>query len=162
MASVVGQREIDLSHLSLEQLNQLKIQHQEEVQNLTSNYAVLKEGLVRYQEAKIAVSALGRKTEGKDILVPLTQSLFVPGTVVDGDKFLVDIGTGYYVEKSEKETDEFLDRKISMVDKNLGSLRDIIDMKRKGHDTLSTVMRQRMSQIEQNRREYMSQQQDQK
>lgn len=32
------------------------------------------------------------------MLVPLTASLYVPGTLDDADKVLVDIGTGYFVE----------------------------------------------------------------
>jgi hypothetical protein len=37
---------------------------------------------------------------GKKMLVPLTASLYVPGTLDDADKVLVDIGTGYFVEVS--------------------------------------------------------------
>ena len=37
----------------------------------------------------------------KDILVPLTTSLYVPGRLMAaaGEKVLVDVGTGFYVEK---------------------------------------------------------------
>lgn len=39
-------------------------------------------------------------TDGKDeILVPLTSSLYVKGTLADREKVLVDVGTGFYVEK---------------------------------------------------------------
>eukprot|EP00953_Heterococcus_sp_UTEX-ZZ885_P013148 7515-Heterococcus_DN1.PRE.2 len=151
MASIAGQRDINLASLSLEQLNQLKTQHQEEVQSLTANYAALRDGMARYQEAKVAVGAMGRKAEGREILVPLTQSLYVPGKVIDGDTLLVDIGTGYYAEKNQKDTEEFLNRKAGMVETNLTSLREVIDMKRKAYDTLVMFMRQRMAQIEANR-----------
>tara|TARA_R110002060_G_scaffold65606_4_gene74622 strand:+ start:423 stop:587 length:165 start_codon:yes stop_codon:yes gene_type:complete len=36
---------------------------------------------------------------GKPILVPLTTSLYVPGTLADPDNVIVDVGTGFYVEK---------------------------------------------------------------
>lgn len=35
---------------------------------------------------------------GKKMLVPLTASLYVRGTLDDADKVLVDIGTGFFVE----------------------------------------------------------------
>ena len=38
--------------------------------------------------------------------------LIVPGNVVEADKMLVDVGTGYYVEKDQKKTAEFLERKV--------------------------------------------------
>ena len=36
---------------------------------------------------------------GKDILVPLTTSLYVPGKLASTDTVLVDVGTGFYIEK---------------------------------------------------------------
>lgn len=35
----------------------------------------------------------------KDILVPLTNSLYVRGQLARPDHVIVDIGTGFYVEK---------------------------------------------------------------
>ncbi len=34
------------------------------------------------------------------------------GTLGDADKVLVDIGTGYYVEKTPEEADDYLKRKV--------------------------------------------------
>ena len=31
--------------------------------------------------------------------MPLTTSLYVPGTLADREKVIVDVGTGFYVEK---------------------------------------------------------------
>ena len=36
---------------------------------------------------------------GKQLLVPLTPSLYVPGTLASTETVLVDVGTGFYVEK---------------------------------------------------------------
>ena len=35
----------------------------------------------------------------KTILVPLTNSLYVPGKLADPENVIVDVGTGYYVKK---------------------------------------------------------------
>jgi prefoldin alpha subunit len=35
---------------------------------------------------------------GQEILVPLTQSLYVSGTVASTEHVLIDVGTNYYVE----------------------------------------------------------------
>lgn len=35
----------------------------------------------------------------KKVLIPLTSSLYVPGRIKDTENVLVDIGTGYFVEK---------------------------------------------------------------
>lgn len=46
------------------------------------------------------VGSAKKGTQGKDeILVPLTSSLYVKGRLTDREHVLVDVGTGYYVEK---------------------------------------------------------------
>ena len=40
----------------------------------------------------------GSASAGKKLLVPLTASLYVPGTLDDAEKVLVDVGTGYFIE----------------------------------------------------------------
>ncbi len=40
----------------------------------------------------------GNDTEA-EILIPLTTSLYVPGKLADRQNVIVDIGTGFYVEK---------------------------------------------------------------
>lgn len=42
-------------------------------------------------------SPLG-KTDS-EMLIPLTSSLYIPGKLMDVEKVIVDIGTGYYAEK---------------------------------------------------------------
>lgn len=42
--------------------------------------------------------------EGKKVLVPLTNSLYVGGTLSDPDHVIVDVGTGFYVEKVREIT----------------------------------------------------------
>lgn len=46
------------------------------------------------------IGSAQKGTDGKDdILVPLTSSLYVKGSLADREKVLVDVGTGFYVEK---------------------------------------------------------------
>lgn len=44
---------------------------------------------------------------GKEVLVPLTSSLYVPGKLADTDMVVVDIGTGYYVRKVSSPPSSF-------------------------------------------------------
>ena len=39
------------------------------------------------------------KCTDKTVLVPLTGSLYVPGKLCDVENVMVDVGTGYYVQK---------------------------------------------------------------
>ena len=66
---------------------------------------------------------------GKTILIPLTQSLYVPGTLEDPGNVLVDVGTGYYVEKTTEKAIAFYNDKIKTVGNNLDDLEKIITQK---------------------------------
>lgn len=46
------------------------------------------------------------------MLVPLTGSLYVPGTLASVSDLLVDVGTGYYISKSVEGAKEFLEKKV--------------------------------------------------
>lgn len=36
---------------------------------------------------------------GAEILVPLSASMYVPGKIADAESIIIDIGTGYYIQK---------------------------------------------------------------
>ena len=54
--------------------------------------------LNRYQDMRDTAEIVGESETGTELLIPITSSLYVPGKL-SGKDILVDIGTGYYVEK---------------------------------------------------------------
>lgn len=60
-----------------------------------------------------------KDNDGKEVLVPLTGSMYVPGKLTNPDKVVVDIGTGYYVEKKSKDAQDYFDRKVKFVTENM-------------------------------------------
>ena len=50
------------------------------------------------------------------MLVPVTGSMYVRGETTPLDSLLVDVGTGYLIEKSFDEAKAFLDRKMALID----------------------------------------------
>ena len=56
MATVVGEKEVDISQLSIEQLNQMKGSLEQEIQVLAQNYGALKEAQSRFADSKRTVS----------------------------------------------------------------------------------------------------------
>jgi len=91
---------------------------------------------------------LTRQFAGKPILVPLTTSLYVPGTLADIENVIVDVGTGFYVEKvrspipiyihvkgrakgaqSTKDAMKFYEAKVEELGANLKDLEAIVQQK---------------------------------
>jgi len=79
-------------------------------------------------------------------MVPLTPSLYVPGTVADTEKVLVDIGTGYFVEKNVSDAQALIDRKVAMVVGNADNLQAVARQKQKNLEVIMDVMRMRLRQ----------------
>lgn len=66
---------------------------------------------------------------GKTLLVPLTTSLYVPAVLSDLEHVLVDVGTGYYVEKKTEDAITFYKGKVDTIGKSLTDLEAVINQK---------------------------------
>merc|ERR1712179_348531 len=83
-------------------------------------------------------------SEGKDGLVPLTGSMYVPGLLTQPEKVVVDIGTGYYVEKSSKNAQEYFNRKVKFVTENMERVQSIGNEKAKIRELVMDVMQDKL------------------
>lgn len=45
--------------------------------------------------------------------------MYVNGTIVDNDRFLIDIGTGYYIERNREATIDYFKRKVEFLSKEI-------------------------------------------
>mmetsp|Transcript_24541 Transcript_24541/g.17259 ORF Transcript_24541/g.17259 Transcript_24541/m.17259 type:complete len:92 (-) Transcript_24541:189-464(-) len=73
---------------------------------------------------------MSMKGEGKEIMVPLTSSLYVPGVMEENNKLLIEAGAGYYIEKSGDEAKEYCDRKMKLLQENGNKVAEIINYKK--------------------------------
>ena len=120
---------IQLDTMSLDQLQQLQQREEIRLQGLTNRFAELRTLAARLQQSALAVKdltatedATDDATEKKEVFIPLTESVYIPGKVQlmqsDAKDLMVELGTGYFVEKSPKHTLEYLDRKLKILDAN--------------------------------------------
>ena len=86
MAEVSNEREIQPMQLSLEQLNMLKTQHEEEIQEMQRQLESLYSAKTRFNTAKATVQDISETSAGHKILIPLSSSLYVPGTICKSNK----------------------------------------------------------------------------
>jgi prefoldin alpha subunit len=95
----------------------------------------------KYEDQKQILTNMAEPSnKGQDMLIPLTQSLFIEGTfricVISGtfenqEKVLVDYGTGYFVERSIEQAKDFSDRKIKLLKENGEKVTDMVNQKQK-------------------------------
>ena len=154
----MASNEMDISTLSLDQLNQLKSQHEQELNQLRERHSSLKQAEGRFRQSKDALAAISKDDEGKSMLVLLTQSLYVPGKLCDVDSLLVELGTGYYLEKKKDDADAMIDRKIKLVADNAENITTVVAQKTRNHEAIVMMMQHKMAQIQEKKAEFDRQQ----
>jgi len=144
MASTKGQT-VDLASLSTQQLGQVKKQLDDELEHLTNSFTQLRAAQAKFRECLKSISGgVNADVEGKPILVPLTTSLYVPGTLADTENVIVDVGTGFYVEKSTKDAEKFYSGKVEEIGGNLKDLESIVQGKSSNLRVVEDVLRQKV------------------
>ncbi|GAW18729.1 hypothetical protein ANO14919_082110 [Xylariales sp. No.14919] len=137
---------VNLDTLSAQQLTQVKQQLDQELEHLTSSFTQLQAAQSKFRDCLRCVQ--GGKSpalqENKPILVPLTNSLYVSGTLSDASYVLVDVGTGFYIEKSVKSAAEFYESKMTEVGGNIKELEGIVQAKTNNVRVIEQVLRQKM------------------
>jgi prefoldin alpha subunit len=96
---------VDVATLSVPQLRNLQTRLSSELEHLTNSHAKLRAAQSKFRDCVRSINdgVVGRKDRsgggGHELLVPLTSSLYVKGRLADREKVIVDVGTGFYVEK---------------------------------------------------------------
>jgi prefoldin alpha subunit len=96
---------VNLASLSVPQLRALQTRLTSELEHLTTSHTKLRAAQAKFRDCVRSINDgvtgnAQKGTDGRDeILVPLTSSLYVKGRLTDREKVLVDVGTGFYVEK---------------------------------------------------------------
>mmetsp|Transcript_7012 Transcript_7012/g.18165 ORF Transcript_7012/g.18165 Transcript_7012/m.18165 type:complete len:96 (+) Transcript_7012:448-735(+) len=78
------------------------------------------------------------------MLVPMTSSLYVPGETAPLDSVLVDVGTGYYIEKSPSEALSFIERKMALIESQAQNVQSAAQFKQRNLSQTVDVMNQKV------------------
>ena len=121
----------------MQQLMQIRQTLDRDVQTLQMSAQQLQQLLNTFSE-NIGIL----KAEMDTALIPLTNSIHVKGKV--GDKVMVDIGTGYFIQCSRDYAQEIYKRRISFVQDNAKPLMKDLEDKQKQLMILTQVIQARV------------------
>ncbi|CAE6465057.1 unnamed protein product [Rhizoctonia solani] len=138
------QQQINVADLELPQLTEVKKQLDEELTHLTNSFAQLKAAQSKFRGCLENVSEVKLENALKTLLVPLTNSLYVPGKLVNTENVIVDIGTGYYISKTRPEATKYYQTKVDFITSNLNTLQTTIESKQQNMNYLLQVMQAKM------------------
>lgn len=138
---------VDVHTLSGPQLAEVQQQLTQEIQHLTGSFQKLQQAQLKFNECKATVKVVSSpENEDKELLVPLTSSLYVPGRIVDCNKVMVDVGTGYFVEKTSKDAIEFFEKKTQTLQENLVDLEKIVSQKSSNLRVIEDTLKQKIAE----------------
>uniref|UniRef100_A0A673CH94 Prefoldin 5 n=1 Tax=Sphaeramia orbicularis TaxID=375764 RepID=A0A673CH94_9TELE len=103
-----------------------------EIEFLTSSIGQLKVVQTKYVEAKDSLNVLNKNNKGDKYVLVLNiifSKMYVPGTLNDVEHVLVDVGTGYYVEKNVEDSKSFFKRKIDFLTKQIEKIQPALQEK---------------------------------
>uniref|UniRef100_A0A7S3BER8 Prefoldin subunit 5 n=1 Tax=Haptolina ericina TaxID=156174 RepID=A0A7S3BER8_9EUKA len=140
----MGDQGINLMALSLNQLAQLKQSIEEEMQGLSGALQQLQVSKNKLIISKASLEKVTKTPEGTPMLVPVTGSMYVRGETAQMQTLLVDVGTGYLIEKSPDEAQNFLSRKIQLIDDQAGNVQKTASIKQSQLQDTVNVMNQKV------------------
>jgi prefoldin alpha subunit len=125
--------------LTLEQLLGFKTQLEAELQKLTGTIQLTNETIAKTLAGKDALMTFSNSEVGKDILIPVTESMYVHGTVQETKRPIVELGTGYYVETSVEKAAEFVNKRVSRLKNQQEGLRNTFKEKQQQYQLVVTI-----------------------
>lgn len=137
---------INLASLEPQQLMAFKQSTQQELVHLQSSYDALIIAQNKYKDCINSVKMIEQNKDSntdKEMLIPLTSSLYIPGFNCV-DKFKIDIGTGYFVEKDNKQSIEFFNRRIDKLTGDASKLKTLITDKASLLQSIDGVIREKI------------------
>lgn len=150
-AVVQNEREIQPMQLSLEQLNALKTQHENELQELQKQLETLHGVKSRLINARVTLDDIATSPEGAPLLVPLNGSLYAPGSLATPEKVIVELGTGYFCEKTIPDAKGLIDRKVQLVTNSMESIEGIGSKKRRNLEQIVQIMQYKIALAQEQR-----------
>ncbi|XP_011156838.1 prefoldin subunit 5 [Solenopsis invicta] len=115
----------NLPNLNLQQLTMFKQQLDQELGVFQDSLHTLKIAQSRFQESGSCLEKITPDSEGNEILVPLTGSMYVTGKLIDSNNVIVDIGTGYYAEKNIVDAKDYFKRKVEYVTEQMEKIQQV-------------------------------------
>lgn len=138
---------IDISSLEPNQLLEIRKQTEAEMQHFTQSLQALQTAQLKLQDCMNTIDNM-ESSQNSELLVPMTSSLYLPGKVTQKDHYLVDIGTGYFVEKNAKDAKIVYQKKLTKLGEDSKKLKEILVQKNDSVNNINMVLRAKIAEAE--------------
>lgn len=137
-------QEVDLTTLNIHQLTTLQQQLDQEINLFQESMQSLKLAQRKFQISAECLDKVTPESEGRQVLVPLTGSMYVPGKMIDTKNVIIDIGTRYYAEKDTDSAKDYFHRKVKFVTEQMEKIQVLGYEKSRIRDAITEVMKMKI------------------
>jgi len=139
-----AQQQIKVTDLDVPQLADVRRQLDEELTHISNSFSQLRQAQAKFRSCMDNVAEVKPSDKDTTILVPLTNSLYVPGKLSDPEKVIVDVGTGYYVKKTRAQATKHYRSKVDYLQSNLETLQETILKKQEDLTFITNVLQSKI------------------
>lgn len=136
-----------LGSLPPEQLDRLQGELQREVQMISASLSQLSNAVSRLTASKENAAQIAEMSNDREIMVPLTSSIYVPGRLTDTKMVLIDIGTGFFVEKSPAAAEKHFAKRATLLKEEADKATQVHTQKRQQLEAVSAVLQRKTAEL---------------
>ena len=139
-----SKKEVPLDQLTIEQLQYVQKQVEQEINQLSASYTSLKLASAKFSDNKEFVKDFVHCGD-RDILVPLTNSVYIPGKSSNIKSVMIEVGASYFVETNFDNADKCFERKIAMIKENMDKFDKLLAQKTNIMTSINNLIFQKSS-----------------
>jgi prefoldin alpha subunit len=137
-------QQIQLESLSIEQLQRIRKQLDEELNLTKTNIAALGTAFDRNSASLDTIKSL--EIGDQELMIPLSSSMYARGRTNTKGKVMIDLGTGFYAKVANKEGQAILTRKVEYIAKNRKAFQEELKKKLLMADRVTAVIQQKIKE----------------
>jgi len=136
--------DVNIEKCSPQELVQLSKALDSDIQELSASYGQLLKAQQKFGDSKYTVDGIKERAQNEGVMVPLTSSLYVQGKLEENDKFLVEVGAGYFVEMQGDKAKNYCDRKMNLLKESAQKVAEVVAIKKAQQGKVSTEYSKRV------------------
>ncbi|KAL6778547.1 PFD5 [Auxenochlorella protothecoides x Auxenochlorella symbiontica] len=135
---------VGLDSLGPQELAEVGKQLEGEINGFIQNALTLQQTAGKFAAAGQSVEYLQGQQKGQPLLLPLTESLYVSGTLESVESVLLEIGTGYFVERDLEGGIDYCRRKVLLVRDKTEQLSQLIKSRQTALAQVNALLEQKV------------------
>ncbi|CAK5094541.1 unnamed protein product [Meloidogyne enterolobii] len=113
---------VDINSLTIEELSGLQQQLSAELSFFNESLNELRSVSNRFGRCQVTLDSINPEEKNKKALIPLSESVYIEAKVIDPDKYLVEIGAGYFARMNRKQALDYFKRKYAFLDGQINTI----------------------------------------